>query len=237
MSGHLPGIQLGLWFLKCFSSPGEGWVQSVVCLSTWFGVFCGNAPLLGFCVREGQGEGSNVQVRHKMLCSRGSSLLCLSSSQRVPALLSRCATPLGQTESAVVLEKLMMAGLPFLLRGFLTYVGWKPASTSEIRADAIKVPMRSSADTGVLKTVKLFLGKLLIFRSDLHIYTLPTCRVNPSCNGTQALPVTASSVSVQFPVVKAARSLVSVPVKSCQLSFQGRCAVLKHPLPLRSQSL
>ena len=114
-----------------------------------------------------------------MLWSQGSSFLCLSSSQRVPALLSRCAAPLGQTENAVVLEKLTMTVLPFLLRGFFMYAEWKPASTLEIRANPFKAATRSSADTGGLTTVKLFLGKLLFFRSDLHINTLFTRTLNP----------------------------------------------------------
>lgn len=176
-SGHLSVVQLGLWFIKCSSSPGENWVQSMEYVFTWFGVFSGKAPLL--CVREEQGERSNLQVRHKMLCSQGSSFLCPSSSQRVAVLLSRCAAPLGQTENTIVLEKLMMTVLPFLLRRLFMYAGWKPTSTLEIRVDTFKVAVRSSADTGGLKIMKLFLSKFLVFRSDLHIYTLSTYTLNP----------------------------------------------------------
>lgn len=154
-------------------------MQSMEYVFIRFGVFGGNAPLLDFCVREDQGEGSNLQVKQKMLCSQGSSFLCLSSSQRVSELLSRCAAPLGQTENAVALEKLTMTVLPFLVGGFFVYAGWKPASTLEIKANTFKAAARSNADTGGLKTVKLFLGKLLVFRSDLHIYTLSTHTLNP----------------------------------------------------------
>lgn len=75
------------------------------------------------CVRGDQGEGLNLQVRHKMLCSQGSPFPCLSSSQRMPVLLSRCAAPLGQTENTAVLEKPMRTVMPFLLRGFFMYIG------------------------------------------------------------------------------------------------------------------
>lgn len=59
------------------------------------------------------------------------------------------------------------------------YAGWEPTSTLQVKADTFKVAARSSADTGGLKTVKPFLGKILVLRSDLHVYTLCTHTFNP----------------------------------------------------------
>lgn len=109
------------------------------------------------------------------------------------------------------------------------YAGREPASTWETRADAFKVATRSSADTGELKTVKLGLGKLLVFRSDLHIYTLSTRTLNPQLQWDSSVVCYCSSISVQFPAVNAAPSLVSIPDKSCQLSFPRSLCCLKIP--------
>lgn len=125
-------------------------------------------------------------------------------------------------------EKLMMTVLPFLLGGFFRYTGRKPASKSEkIRVKTFKMAVSSRAEAGRLETVKLVLGTFLVFRSDLHIYNLSTRTLNPQLQWDIELPVIASSFSVQFPVVNAARSLVSIPVKPCQLSFLRSLCCLK----------
>lgn len=80
-----------------------------------------------------------------------------------------------------------------------------------------------------LKTLKLVLGKLLVFRSDLHIYTLSTRTLNPKLQWDWSVVCYCSSISVQFPAVNAAPSLVSIPDKSCQLSFPRSLCCLKIP--------
>lgn len=57
MSEHLPGTQMGLWFIKGFSSPGEDWMRSMEFVFTGFGVFSGNVSPLVFCVTEAQERG------------------------------------------------------------------------------------------------------------------------------------------------------------------------------------
>lgn len=167
-----------------------------------------------------------------MLCSPGRSFLCPSSSQRVPVLLSSSAAPLGQTENAVVLEKLLM----ILLRGFFTSAGQKPARTLEIKVGTFQVAARSSRYRRI-EDSKTFLGTFLVFRSDWHIYTLSTRTLNPQLQWDMSIACSCTLRLCNFLLLMQLSPVFLFQSNHVRCLCRGRRAALKYPLTLCSQSL
>lgn len=202
-----------------FSVPRENGLQPMEHVVMWFRVFCGNTPLLGLSVREAHGERSNVQLSHKVLCPRGSSSLCQSSSQGVPAFPS--SAHLGDGQKAAGADSHGAA------RG--SSVGEPGCRQGGEKSCDLHGSYKNQCRYRRIEDDRTVFGKIFVFQVR-SAYLYPLCTYNISgCSQTRGLPVTASSIPVKCPVPNAASSLVSIPVKSCQLSFLRSSVPTSNP--------
>lgn len=201
-SGHLSGLQLGPWFIKCLC----------VCLPSLF-----QGKTVCNPRENSQGRGVEHAAESQNALSPGK-LLSLSEQLPRGASIPFIRSPSGWAESCRAGGTGLQGDPPW---------GSPRAHSAEGRAVIFMGATKTTAGVRGLKIIERFSGKVLFFRSDLHIYPLSLHTLWLS--QTRGLPVTASSLPMKCPVPNAASSLVSIPVKPCQLSFLRSSVLTSNP--------